>query len=255
MPVEKRQKNSQAQVHHAGGDQDAAGEKMRTRFPSGPARHNDRRHGRRIGSAQQRCQHYPALPPCHLLQNITAIGDRADCDHDQPGLERIDVESAEFLIRQYGQNDSGQKQKLGEGKNLLRSDANGELLKSGLQIEQQQAGDAQRGGNPEVSVTNERAHQKCRETGHLRGDSGGFGGGELVPVRQKQECGDYQKADHQRQQLGTRKQSDGIADQANQRKGAHPSEGVRACRLVLFPFQSYQERQEQDQNDLYSFRG
>ncbi len=74
------------------------------------------------------------------------------------------MESAEFLIRQHGQDDTGQKQKLGERKNFLRSDANGKLLKSHFEIEQKQAGNAQRGSNPEVSVTDEHSRQECRET-------------------------------------------------------------------------------------------
>ena len=55
---------------------------------------------------------------------------------------------AELLIGQDGQNHSAQKKKLGEGQDLVGSDAHGQLFQRGLQVEQQQAGDAERGGNP-----------------------------------------------------------------------------------------------------------
>ena len=46
LSVEKGQKRDQAQVHHAGGDQDAPGEEVGMRFTSGSARHHDRSDGR-----------------------------------------------------------------------------------------------------------------------------------------------------------------------------------------------------------------
>ena len=45
------------------------------------------------------------------------------------------MKPAKFLIRQYGQDDASQKQKLCERKNLVRSDANGKLFKSRFEIE------------------------------------------------------------------------------------------------------------------------
>ena len=64
-----------------------------------------------------------------------------------------------------------------------------------------------------------------------------------MPVGQQQECGDDQKANCQCKQLFARKKGEGITDQADEREGAYSSEGIRACGyLVLFPFQSYQER-------------
>ena len=79
---------------------------------------------------------------------------------------------------------------------------------------------------------------------------------QLVPVGEQQKCADHQKADGQRQQLRARNQGDGVADEADQRKGAHPAEGVRdARRLVLFPLQPDEERQEQHQGNLCRFRG
>ena len=60
----------------------------------------------------------------------------------------------------------------------------------------------------------------------------------------------------ERQQLRARNKSDGVADEADQREGAHTAEGVRAARrLVLFPLQSDQEGEEQHQGNLYGFRG
>ena len=107
-----------------------------------------------------------------------------------------------------------------------------------------------------MSVADQSSHQECRETGHFRGDPAGFSRGKLVPVRQKQESGDYQKADGQRQQLRARKQGDRIANQSNQREGAHSTKGIGAhCDLVFFALQSYQERQEQNQDDLQDLRG
>jgi len=48
-------------------------------------------------------------------------------------------------------------------------------------------------------------------------------------------------------------QSDGVADQANEREGPHSAEGkVLPGRAVFFPLQPYQERQEQDQKNLHS---
>ena len=111
------------------------------------------------------------------------------------------MELAELLVGQRGQDHSAQEQELGEGENLVGRDARGQLLKSRLQVEQQQAGNAQCGGNPEMLVADQRADQERGQAGHLRGDTGGFSGGKLVPVRQEQKSGDHQKADHQRQQL------------------------------------------------------
>ena len=108
---------------------------------------------------------------------------------------------AELGMRQDGQNHSAQKQKLGEGEDLVGSDARGQFLEGRFQIEQQQAGDTQRGGDPQMVVTDQRANQKGGQAGHLGGHSGGLGRGDLVPVRQKQESGDDQKADGQRQNL------------------------------------------------------
>ena len=53
-----------------------------------------------------------------LLQDVAAIGNRAYGDHDKPSLEGIEVKRAKLAVGQYGQDDGGEKQKLGERENL-----------------------------------------------------------------------------------------------------------------------------------------
>ena len=137
----------------------------------------------------------------------------------------------------------------------------GQLFQSRLQVQQDQAGHGERGRDPEMAVADQRAHEKRGQARHLRGHAGnwrawGHGACQLVPVGEQQKCADHQKADGQRQQLRARNQCEGVADEADQREGAHPAEGVRdACRLVLLPLQSDEKREEQHQGNLCRFRG
>ena len=134
------------------------------------------------------------------------------------------------------------------------SDRRGQPLQSGFQVEQQQARNSQRCGNPEVSVTDQCSNQKGRQPRHLRSDTGHRGRSELVPVRKHQKSGDDQEADRQGQQLRAGEQGKGIADQSDQRKRPHSAERVTACRLVLLSFQPQQERQKKHQNNLHCLR-
>src|SRR5208282_395052 len=107
-----------------------------------------------------------------------------------------------------------------------------------------------------MSVADQGSNQERRQAGHFRGDAARFGGGELVPVRQKQESCDYQKADGEGQQLRAGKKGERIAQQSNQREGAHSTKEIGADGdFVFFALQSYEERQEQDQNNLQDLRG
>ena len=76
-----------------------------------------------------------------------------------------------------------------------------------------------------------------------------------MPVREQQERGDHHESDGQRQQLIPGEQGKRVADQADERKGADAAEGVGVggC-LVLLALKSDQERQEQDQTNLYQVR-
>src|SRR5208337_4217479 len=195
-------------------------------FTSGAACHHDGSDGRRIRSAQQRRQHDPPSLLRQLLQNVTAIRNGADRDDHKPSLERVDMESSKLLIREYRQEDAGQEEKLGECKNLIWSDANGKLLQSCFEIEQQQAGNGQRCSSPEMPVADQSSYEESCETGHLCRYARGFSSGKLVPVGQQQESGDYQKANYQCQQLRARKKGDGITNQSDKRECADSSEGV-----------------------------
>ena len=171
------------------------------------------------------------------------------------------MERPVLLIGQHGQNHPGQEQEFGKGENLVRSDGRRQLFESRFQVQQDQARHGERGRKPEMPVADQRAHQKRGQPRHLRGHAGnwrplGHDACQLVPVGEQQKCPDNQKADGQRQQLRARDQGDGVADEADQREGAHPAEGIRdACRLVLFPLQSDEKRKEQHQGNLCRFRG
>ena len=174
LAIEEREKGDQAEVHHAGGDQDAAGEQVWALFAGGAARHRYRGYGGRIGSAKEGGEDDSAAFFGDFLQDVAAIGDRADGDDDQPGFERVDVEASKFLIGQSGKNDRREEQELGEGENLLRGGTVGESFESGLKFEEQQAGNAEGGGNREVVVVDERADEVGRKARHFRGDASGL---------------------------------------------------------------------------------
>ncbi len=90
--LNKREKDDEAQIHHSGSDEDAAGEEVRMVFALGPARKYDGGDGGRISAAEQCGEHDAALILGQLLQYITGIGNCADGHDDEPGLEGVDVE-------------------------------------------------------------------------------------------------------------------------------------------------------------------
>jgi hypothetical protein len=52
--------------------------------------------------------------------------------------------------------------------------------------------------------------------------------------------------------LGPREKSDGVTDESDERKCADSAKGVGASSgLMLFAFKSDEERQEEDEDDLY----
>ena len=77
----------------------------------------------------------------------------------------------------------------------------------------------------------------------------------FVLVRQHQEAGHDREAENYRQNLTARQKRHGIRDEADQRKSAHAAERVLLIPgLVLFSFQTGQEREEEHQQDLGAFR-
>ena len=249
--IEEREQDRKAEIHNSGGDEDAAGEEVGVLLLFGAARHDDRGDGRRVGAAEKGREHDAALGFGELLQDVTAVGNGADGDDNEPGFEGIDVEAGELLTRQDGKNDGGEEKELGEGEDLTRSDAAGELFEGDFEVEQQQAGDAESGGDPEMSVADEGADEERGEAGHFRGDAGDFGFGELVPVGEEQEAGDDEEADGEREKLVSGEQGDGIADEADEGKGADAAEGVRAgLGFVVLAFQSDEEGEEEDEEDF-----
>src|ERR1035437_3407919 len=111
------------------------------------------------------------------------------------------MEGSKFTIGQNGQNDRGQEQELGKGKNLLRRDTASEVLENGLELQQQQARYAYCGSNPKVTVIDECADQVSCQARHFRGDTGSSGTGKLMPVGNQKESGDYQEPERDRDQL------------------------------------------------------
>src|SRR5579863_8036333 len=253
--IEEHQQRDQAEVHHAGSDQDSAGEKMWALFACGTARHGDGGHGRGIGSAEKGGQDDTAVLLGDFLQNVTAVGNRADRDHDQPGLERIEAKRSEVLIGQDRQNDDGQQEELGEGENLLGRGAAGHALENGFQFEQEQAGDAESSRDPDVVVVDERANEIGGEARHFRGDARGLRLGELVPVGKQQKRSDDDETESDRKKLRAGEQGDRVADQSDQREGADSAEGIKTGGgFVLLALHPDQEREKQDEHDLQGFR-
>ena len=64
---------------------------------------------------------------------------------------------------QSGKNHCREQQELGEGENLLRLGSRGQSFKCGLKLEQQQAGHAEGGRDPEMVVVDERADEVRRK--------------------------------------------------------------------------------------------
>jgi hypothetical protein len=219
-------------------------------------RHDHGGDGGGVGAAEQRRQHHAALPLGQFLEDITEIRDGADGHHDKPCLEGVEVELGELLVGQDGQNDHAQEEELGEGENFVGGDAGGQLFERFLEVEQQKAGDSECGRDPEMVVADERADEKRGQAGHLGGDAGGDVGGDFVPVGDEQKCGDDQQSDGQRQEDGAGEEGYGIADEADERKGAHAAKGVGATRgFVLLALEADQEGQEEHEDDLDGVRG
>lgn len=74
-------------------------------------------------------------------------------------------------------------------------------------------------------------------------------------VGEHQKAGDHGETHGYRQKLAARQEGHGIADEADQGKGAHASERVvLAAGVVLLPLQARKKRQGQDQQDLGALR-
>ena len=165
------------------------------------------------------------------------------------------MEGAEVLVGKRRKNHAAQEQELREGQNLARGDLRRQLFQCGLQIQQHQAGHAQRGGNPEVPVAHQRADKERRQARHFCRYARRLRLDELVPIRKQQEAGDNQKTDSERQKLRPGKEREGVTDQPDQWKSPHSAKGVMGCTgLVLFTLQPDEKRQEQNQNDLHRIR-
>ena len=197
---------------------------MRALFARGAAGHGHGGDGGRVSPAQEGGEDDSAAVLRDFLQNIASVGNGADGDDHNPGLEGIEVEASELLVREDGKNDGAEEQELGEGKNLVRSRALREHFKAGLQFEEQEAGDAERGGDPEVVVEDQSADDIGGESGHFRSHTRGFGAHEFVPVGQQQESADNKKAKRHREQLRSRERGDGVTEKSDQREGADAAE-------------------------------
>src|SRR5579872_1519996 len=224
---------------------------MWTLLARGAARHCYRRHRRRVCPSEERRQNYSAALLRDLLQHVAAVRDRADRDHNQPRLKWIEVEPSVLLIGKNRQNDRRQQKELGERQNFLRSRAVRKMLEKSLQFEQQQAGDAQRGRNPQVVVEDERSDNIDRQARHLRRDACGFGARKFVPVGKKQKCADNKKPENHRNELRARQKRDRVAKQSDQRKRADSPEGIGSGGgLVFLALKADQERKKKDENDF-----
>jgi hypothetical protein len=140
---------------------------MRPLLPGGAARHRHRGYGGGVSSAKEGGEDDSTVLLGDFLQHVAAVGDGADGDDDQPGLERVDVKAGEFPVREGGKNHGREQQELREGENFLRCGAVGEGFEAFLEFKQQEAGDAQSGCDPEVIVVDERADQVRSEAGHF----------------------------------------------------------------------------------------
>ena len=247
--------DDETQIHHAGGNEGAAGEQVRALFALRAAGEDNGGGGGGVGTPENRGHDYTALFPGSCLQDIAAIGNGADRNHDEPGFEGVDQERSKFLVGQDGQNDGAEQKKLGKGEDFLGSDALAEVFETILELQQQHAGHAECGGDPELVVIDERADDVGGETGHFGGDSGSLRSPEFVAVRQPQKCSHNGEADGHRHELRARQQGDRVAQQADQRKRAHAAEAVVfGAGFVFLPIQSDQERKEQHEDDLDAFR-
>src|SRR2546427_5192865 len=144
-----------------------------------------------------------------------------------------------------GKNDSRQKEKLRKRQDLFRGQTTRQVFESRLPLEQKDAGDGDRGGNPELAVRNEHTDQIGRQPGHLRRDSGMFVGRELVLVGKPQKRTNYREPHGGRDQIVAGKQAQGVADEAEQRKSPDAAESISLRALgfgmMFFAFETNQE--------------
>ena len=133
-------------------------------------------------------------------------------------------------------------------------DSRGQRFQEYFKLQQQYAGNAESSSDPELFPIDQRTHQVCDQPGHLCCDTGDCRCAEFVEIGEHQEACYHCKAQYERQQLPRRQKSDAIADQANQRKGAHAPERISSTGFVLLTLQSDQKRQKQDDDDFDSFR-
>ncbi len=114
--------------------------------------------------------------------------------------------------------------------------------RAGFQFEEEQAGDAERGGDPEMIVENERANEVGGQSGHFCRDTGSLHAREFVPIGEQQKSADYQKPEDHWKKLGSGDQSDGVTDEADKGEGSDSTERVGAgCEFVLFAFEADEE--------------
>jgi len=251
LTIEEREQDSEAEIHDSGGDEDAAGEEVGMLLLFGAAGHDDGGDRGGVGAAEEGGEDDAAGGFGELLEDVAAVGDGADGNDDEPGSKGIDVEAGELLTREDRENDAGEKEELGEGEDFARGNAAGEFLECGFEVEQEQAGDTEGGGDPEVSIANQSAHEEGGESGHFGGDAGDVGFGELVPVGEEHESGDDEEAEGEGEKLVAAEQGEGVAEEADEGEGADSAEGIGAgLGFVVFALESDEEGKEEDEDDL-----